>query len=187
MSSNQKNSSSLSPEQTDGVFEVAFSLIPAAEAFARRCGLSPDTARDVMTEAAKRIVEAPASDESVAQIRNLPGYLFAIGRNLMLREFKRQKQQVSLDEHTALVFNEALRTDNTTAIENRILLSEIVERMNPKSRTIFKYRTLGYGYGEIAAQFKLLGHKVSKARLRSEYSKDLKRIIAELETEGYYQ
>ncbi|CAN5464274.1 hypothetical protein BH20ACI3_BH20ACI3_35130 [soil metagenome] len=91
---NKRDISSLGgSEEADRVFEVALSLVPAAEALARRCQLSSDTAHEVMMEAAKRVVESQASDrhELRERIRNLPAYLFSVGRNLMLTELRRKR------------------------------------------------------------------------------------------------
>jgi DNA-directed RNA polymerase specialized sigma24 family protein len=181
MDPNQRdNSSRSSPEEADQVFEVALSLVPAAEAFARRRQLSSDTAHEMMMEAAKRVVESQASARYGAResIKNLPAYLFSVGRNLMLGELKRKKDEVQIDDDQDLAAN------YTESIENRILVSEIVQRMNPKVRAIFRYRTLGYGYDEIARKFKEMGVKATGGSLRSELSKATKRITEELEESG---
>lgn len=178
---NQRDISSLEgSEEPDRVFEVALALVPAAQAFARRCQLSPDTAHEVMMEAAKRVVESQASSryELREHIKNLPAYLFSVGRNLMLAELRRKKDEVQLDDDSNLAANDI------KSIESRILLSEIVRRMNPKARTIFRYRTLGYDYSEIAKKFKKMGYRATEASLRSEFSKATKRIIRELEDSG---
>jgi RNA polymerase sigma factor (sigma-70 family) len=178
---NQNDISSLGgSEEADRVFEVALSLVPAAAAVARRYQLGPDTAHEVMMEAAKRVVESRASSHSEPkeQIRNLPAYLFSVGRNLMLAELRRKKDEVQLDDNSNVAVNDI------KSIESQILLSEIVRRMNPKARTIFRYRTLGYDYDEIAREFKKMGYRATQASLRSELSKATKRIIRDLEDSG---
>src|SRR5262249_22396650 len=102
---NQRDISSLGgSEEGDRVFEVALSLVPAAAAVARRYQLGPDTAHEVMMEAAKRVVESRASSHSKPKerIRNLPAYLFSVGRNLMLAELRRKKDEVQLDDNPHL-------------------------------------------------------------------------------------
>ncbi|CAN5464192.1 hypothetical protein BH20ACI3_BH20ACI3_35120 [soil metagenome] len=56
--------------------------------------------------------------------------------------------------------------------------------MNPKARAIVRYRTLGYGYDEIARKFKKMGLRATGASLRSELSKATKRISKELDESG---
>ena len=108
------------------------------------------------------------------RIINVPGYLFSVARNLMLDEFKRKRSEVDIADLE-------LASGEPTFIESRILVSEIVRRMNSKSRTIFRYRTLGYEYREIAKEFKKAGHRATEASLRSEFSKAIKQIVVELE------
>ena len=180
MNPDQTDISSLSSsEKTKQVFEVALSLVPAAEAFARRHRLDSDTAHEMMMEAAKRVVELQGSTSGREPIKNLPAYLFSVGRNLMLAESKRKKDEVQIDDHHKLAAND------TEPIESRILISEIVRRMNPKVRAIFRYRTLGYSYDEIATRFQEAGVRATGASLRSELSKASKRIAEELEESGF--
>ena len=124
-------------------------------------------------EAAKRVVEM-RHEERQYRITNLPGYLFSVARHLMLDELKRKRNEVNID-------NLGLPASEPRSIENRILVSEIVRRMNAKSRIIFRYRTLGYDYGEIAEEFRKAGQKATEASLRSEFSKTVKQIALELE------
>lgn len=126
-------------------------------------------------EAAKRLIEGRHGDRDKQpdRITNLPGYLFSVARHLMLDEFKRKRMEVDIGDLE-------LASSEPKSIESRILVSEIVQRMNSKSRIIFKYRTLGYDYGEIAEEFKKAGQKATEASLRSEFSKTVKQIILEL-------
>lgn len=176
MDYNQQENSSVENSEDERVFEVALSLVPAAQAFARKYQLSSELGREVMMEAAKRVVEIRHDERQkhMNLIANLPGYLFSVARHLMLDEFKRQRNEVDID-------NLELPASEPKPIENRILVSELVQRMNPKSRIIFRYRTLGYDYGEIAEEFRKAGQKATEASLRSEFSKTVKQIILELE------
>ncbi len=166
-----ENSAPGSSEDEARVFELALSLVPAAEALARRFHLSSDIGHEVMMQAAEDVVKSPV--EQRKQVTNMPAYLFAVGRYLMLAEFKRKKKEVDIDKVN-------LATGGTRFIENQVLVSEIVQRMSPKARAIFRYRTLGYGYGEIAKEFRKMGQKSTQASLRSEFSKSIKRIIKDL-------
>lgn len=180
MDPNQReNSSAESSEEDEKVFEVALSLVPAAEAFARKYQLSSDTGQEVMMEAAKRLIESRHAHgrEYTDRITNLPAYLFSVARHLMLDEFKRKRNEVDID-------NLALAASESKFIESRILVSEIVRRMTPKARAIFRYRTLGYEYGEIAKEFRKMGQKATEASLRSEFSKAVKQIVAGLQGVG---
>src|SRR5437764_10608293 len=99
MDSNQRDISSWpGSEEPEQVFDVALSLVPTAEVFARKHRLNPETAREAMMEAAKRVVEAQRTlgNKVREPIRNLPAYLFWVGRNLMLAEIRRNKDEVQL-------------------------------------------------------------------------------------------
>lgn len=177
MDSNQRDTSSL-PYSDEKVFEVAQSLVPAAKAFARKNRLDPANAEEAMMEAAKRVVAARSSPKKTRKpIKNLPAYLFEVGRRVMVAELKETKDEVPLDDVQ-------LRVNPDPLIEQAILLSEIVKRMGPKARAIFRYRTLGYEYEEIAEEFKRMGYKATKGSLRSELSKATKRITEELRVSG---
>jgi len=176
MDPNQRNTDQLpASEEPERVFEVAQSLVPAAKAFARKNRIDPANADEAMLEAARRVVAARSSpSETSNPIKNLPAYLFQIGRRLMVDKFEQTKNDVQLTNHEVAVNPVAL-------IERQILVSEIVNRMGPKARAIFRYRTLGYGYDEIAKEFKKMGYKATAGSLRSELSKVTKRITEELQ------
>jgi len=175
MDPNQRNSDQLPAiEQPERVFEIAQSLVPAAKAFARKNQLDPANADEAMVEAAKRVVAAHSSrSETTRPIKNLPAYLFQVARRLMIEEFKQTKNDVQLT-------NQDVAVNPVALIERQILVSEIVSRMGPKARAIFRYRTLGYEYDEIAKEFKKMGYKATGGSLRSELSKVTKRITEEL-------
>ena len=175
MDSNQRDIGPLpSAEEPERVFEVAQSLVPAAIAFARKHRVDPASAHDAMMQAAERVLKARSLPNKTRKpIQNLPAYLFRIGRNLIIDEFKQIKEEVPLDNHEVGV-------NPAQLIERAVLISEIVKRMGPRARTIFRYRTLGYGYDEIAEEFKKMGYKATGGSLRSELSKVTKRITEEL-------
>lgn len=174
----RENASVQSSEEDEKVVEIALSLVPAAEAFARRYQLSSDTGREAMMEAAKRIIESRAKgSESIEGIKNLPGYLFFVGRNLMLNELRRRRNEVDVEGLDWV-------PSETSSVESEILVAEIVRRMNPKARAIFRYRTFGYNYDEIAKEFRKMGYKATQASLRSEFSKAVKQIKGELKKTG---
>lgn len=175
---------STDPAETNSVFEVARSLLPAATAFALKVRLDSDTAQEAMREAAKRVLEVQRSERgegSLPRVRNLPGYLFTVYRNVIFAELKRREREPPLiDDLNARGLDSG--GDEIRSVENRILISEIVKRMNPKSRIIFNYRVLGYSFEEIAGRFKTdMGTTVTAAALRSEYSKAISRIIEEID------
>ncbi|HKY42556.1 MAG TPA: sigma-70 family RNA polymerase sigma factor [Pyrinomonadaceae bacterium] len=175
MNSNEGGSRSLpTAEETERVFQVARSLVPAAEAFARKNRLDPGTAHDAMEEAAKRVVAAsPSPRKRTKPITNLPAYLFKVGRRLMIAQLQESKVEVPFE-------NQDLPVNPVPNLERQILLSEIVSRMGPKARAVFRYRTLDYTYDEIAKEFKKMGYKATAASLRSELSKATRRITEEL-------
>lgn len=171
-------------EEASKVFEVARSLLPAAEALARRFRLDPDTAREAMMEAAKRVLELQQTERGEAnppKVRNLPAYLFTVYRNLMIAELRRQAKELTISDESVMPVV-GMTADAVRSVENKILLSEIVQRMNAKSRAIFSYLVLGYSYKEIARRFEEdKGIRVTAATLRSEFSKAIARVTRELE------
>jgi len=173
-------------EETEQVFQVALSLVPAAKAFGRKLQLDPEAAHDAVMEAAERVVRsAGISNRAVAErIKNLPAYLFTVARHLMLDEIKRQREEMSIDNPDNEALLDRHRFENATNIYYGILQSEIVERMNPKARAIIGYRTKGYSYKEIAEEFRKRGFRATAGSLRSELSKAYAEITQELEKPG---
>ena len=164
-------------EYKEKLFNVARSLIPAARAFGQNQGLRPGLAEDMMMESVKRILEYHQThpDQTPHQIKNLPAYIFTTARNLIADELQKQSTETEFDD-------EAFSDEEPFArLERRILASEIVRRMNPKSRAIYGYLIRGHSYEEIAREFeRKLGKKVTAATLRSDFSKTVRRISKEL-------
>lgn len=170
------------------VFETAYSLVPAATAFGRRFRLEPETSHDLVMKAAERVIEWKMREPgTLDEIKNLPAYLFVVVRNLMLQEVRLRPEETSIDEleaasETPIASSTrlALMTDPRGSLEMGIMLSELVRRMNPRTREIYRYRTQGFTYEEIADKLAEMGHKTTAASLRSELSKAIARVSKEL-------
>jgi RNA polymerase sigma factor (sigma-70 family) len=111
------------------------------------------------------------------QIDDLHNYLFTAFKHLVIAELKRRRRVESLDDHQAAALVLGL-TDVVDNVEQKILLEEIMQRMETPMREIFEMLILGYTFEDIAKEF---GEKSNK--LRSRFSKLLAKLIKQLNKE----
>lgn len=175
------NSVALSPDEIQEVYEVAHSLRPAAESFARRYNLDPTSTEELLMEAADkvRVVKEKAAEERRPdKIDHLPAYLFTTYKHLLTSFARRTKKEESLSDAEFELPN---RYDAAEEIEQTILVDEIARYMDAQSRFIFYHRLLGYSYKEIAELYsEEFGVSTQDNVLRSKYNKTINRLLTEL-------
>ena len=110
-------------------------------------------------------------------IENLSNYLFKAYRRLILAELvKRNKHR---DRNAERHAEAALLPDSTADIDRKILIQQIINRMDVWTREIFELLILNYSYKEIG---KLRGK--SGRYIRARFTKKLKSLKKQLEAES---
>lgn len=149
------------------VYNAAGEIWPTALKYARHRSVDESEAREEMLRAV-----ATVSTQELEKIRALPSYIFKSYTHRIQKLLTKQKHFASLES-----VNRELSSDVTTAeaMEDHLLLAEIVARMDDEMRTIHEGLILGYTFEEIA---KKLGKNSNY--LRSKFSKGVKRIAREV-------
>ena len=106
------------------------------------------------------------------RIVSLPAYLFTSYKHRVFDLEAKRQRETQLDE-----INHELAIDVSREMETKVLLEEIVVRMDDSLREIYDHLVLGYSYEEME---KRLGARANV--LRSRFSKGLKRIANEIKS-----
>jgi DNA-directed RNA polymerase specialized sigma24 family protein len=160
---------SLSAVQPE-TYNAAGQLWSKAVAFAKAHGLDESDARAALMTTVVKVSKVDSE-----QILSLPAYLFKSYKRRILETLNTLKREQSLDE-----INHELAADTVAArrLEEKVLLEEIVARMDEETLIIYEHLILGYSFEEIARK---QGKKANV--LRSMFSKRLKRISNEIRAE----
>lgn len=111
-----------------------------------------------------------------AEIENLPAYLYQTYKHLILAELekenghRRSESNISNENLFAL-----LEGSPGEDVEHRILIQQLMRRMDEWTREIFQLLVLGYSFETIAQ----LKNKKSNV-LRSKFNKQLKRLTSQV-------
>ena len=166
----------LSPDEIQEVYEVARSLRPAAESFARRYNLDVMSVEELLMEAADKVLIV--KELRPHTIENLPAYLFTAYKHLLVPFARKTKKEQPLSDAEFELPN---RYDVAEEIERTILIDEIARNMDAQSQFIFHHRLLGYSYKEIAELYsEEFGVRTQDNVLRSKYNKTISRLLTEL-------
>lgn len=151
----------------ESVYNAAGDVWESALKFARSRDLDESEAREALLRAV-----ASVSAQDTNAIKALHSYLFKAYANVINRLLTQHKHYASLDS-----INQELSSDPDAAvvIEQDILLTEIVARMDDEMRKIYEGLILGYSFAELAPK---LGKPANS--LRSKFSKGVKRIAREI-------
>jgi DNA-directed RNA polymerase specialized sigma24 family protein len=152
------------------VYNAAGEVWLNALAFARTRGLDESDARAALMAAVISV-----SKVGTEQIKSLPGYLFRSYERRMLDTLKKLNRETPLD---AMGQDSVIDKAAANRIEEKVLLEEIVACMDPEMLAIYEGLVLGYSFEELAVK---QGKKANA--LRSMFSKKLRRIAEELNTE----
>ena len=106
------------------------------------------------------------------QIKNLKGYIFQSYRNEILRilQARRVHDEITANEYSLPTESQQLD------VHNKILIEELVSRMDETNRRVFELRVLGHSYEEISETLNIASNV-----LRNTFSRQLRKIKAELE------
>jgi hypothetical protein len=112
------------------------------------------------------------------QIESLPNYLFKAYKRLVLAELEKRNGRRDRDAERHA---EASSLPDTTAadIDRKILIQQIINRMDAWTREIFELLTLRYNFEEVGKMRGESGH-----RIRTKFAKKLKSLKKHLEAES---
>lgn len=147
----------------------------AGEIWPLAASLAESTLHDVPAgQTALRTVCArvTAARSSGIQIEHLKAYLFQAYKHEVLRQLQRQRlhESLILDNYN---FIEETRTD--IDVEKKILIEQILARLDKPNRHVFELLAFGHSFEEIG---RFLGKPSN--RIRSAFSKQLSKIREEL-------
>lgn len=162
----KKSLSSVRPE----IYDVAAELWGQALAMARAHGLDESDARAALMTTVEKV-----SQVDTEHIHSLPAYLFRSYERRVFDTLNTRKREASLDSVNREL---AVDTSSVKRLEERVLLEEIVARMDEQMLQVYERLILGYSFEEIAHE---QGKKANV--LRSMFSKKLRKIAAEINAE----
>jgi hypothetical protein len=119
------------------------------------------------------IAVGSVSNVPAGTVRSLQGYLFTAYKHCLFEELAKADKPAGVTE--SLGDGTIAVIDAPAAIENRILLEEIVALMDPETMRIYEGLILGYTYEDLA---RTIGCPANS--LRSKFSKRVRQIAAAL-------
>lgn len=154
------------------VYQAVVSLREQAESFARSTLGAEDAGRTLMAKAAA-IVTRALEDRS-EQIINLQGYLFQTYKRLVQAELEKERARERILAERA---GEVAQNGQSVSAEldQYILIEQLRQRMNPRTRLVFDLLALGHTFEEIGS---MLGK--SGRAIRNNYYEQVARLKKEL-------
>jgi len=157
------------------VYNEAKRLWPQAEQLARR--LLGDTGVDWTFMIKSAALVTQAWNKNTIKIRNLGAYLFQTYKRLILAELEKinghRRSEVDLAH-----MKEPEISEQSDAIDQKILISQIASRLDSWTKAVFEYRILGYKFKEIGKFLGKNGHAVENT-----FNKRLKQLRKQIESE----
>lgn len=160
------------------VYNAAGEIWQQGRALARAKGIDDAVTHTAMIRAVAKVsrrLEQPAPNLKTPGARK--AYLFTAFRRCLLDETQKKENinTTTPEDVEGLADGEGLAAQ----IERKILLEEIVRHMDSDTRYVYERLILGYSFEEIAKTMNIQAN-----RLRSSYSKRIKKIAAEFATES---
>lgn len=161
------------------VYDIARKAWPALVPSVRRTLRDLHAGQTVMMKAAALV--SRKLNEDPQKITNVHGYLYRTFIHLLTEEAEKEGKHAELNR-SSLAKEDADAERSDELIYERILIHQILERADPKTRKVFQLRMLGHTFEEIAAELGLRSN-----HLRSLWSKEICRLttIIELETREF--
>jgi DNA-directed RNA polymerase specialized sigma24 family protein len=156
------------------VYNTAGEIWPMAAAFAKKALDDESAGQIALLTVSARITASRLADR--IHIRSLKAYIFRAYKHEVLRHLqtRRLHHEITVEKYQAIT-----ETESDDDVHKKILIEQILARMDKRNRRVFELLTLGYTFEEIA---KALG-KPSNS-LRSAFSKQLYKIKKEIEGYG---
>lgn len=159
------------------VYRAASALWPFAENLARLRLHDSAAGQRLLLKAAAHVSRVLV--ERRKHIRNLRAYLFVTYKRLILEELEESRRSGMFNAAEPVQRIKEEQKALSDDMERKILVQELVQRMDDDMRHIFESLILGYTFEEIAKQ------QQTKANiLRSKYNKMLKRLVKQIEEES---
>ena len=111
------------------------------------------------------------------EIDDLKAYLFQTYKHLVLDELRRENRRKEIHDERRTELD-SLSINITEDVDRKILLEQIVRRMDPWLRRVFELRCLGHDFDVIARS---LGEKTNV--VRSKYSKRVTHLMKKIKEE----
>jgi DNA-directed RNA polymerase specialized sigma24 family protein len=159
------------------VYRTAGELWPFAENLARSRLHDVAAGQRLLLKAAAHVSKALV--ERPEPIRNLRAYLSVTYKRLILEELKKSGRTEIFDTAEGIQRINQERSAVVDDMERKILVQELVQRMDDDMRHVFESLMLGYTFEEIAAE-----QRTPSNVLRSRYHRMLKRLVKQIE-EGH--
>lgn len=135
----------------------------------------PARVRTLLIKSAAQVTRA--RDEKAHQIRELDGYLFQTFKNIVRAELEKANNRLRIEAEANL--GAELRGQVET-VERRILLDDLVGRMDEWTRAVYEWLTLGYTFDEIGRQLGL-----SDKALSNKYHRRLEILMKQVKDISY--
>jgi len=153
------------------IYAAAGEIWPMAAALSKTVLHDESIGQVALLTVCARITESRAAER--IQIKSLKGYIFQAYRYEILRLLQQRRLHDELSAQRYAVIEETQSADD---VLKKILIEEIISRMDATNRQIFELRVLGHSFEDIA---RMVG-KRSNA-VRNIYSRQLSKIRNELE------
>ena len=151
------------------IYAAAGEIWPGAAALAKTVLHDESTGQVVLLRVCARITASRA--EKRIQIKSLKAYIFQAYRNEILRLLQQRRLHEELTTKRYVRLEEAQADD----VLKKILIEELMARMDDTNREIFELRILGHSFEEIA---QMVGKQSNV--VRNIYSRQLSKIRKEL-------
>lgn len=154
------------------VYECAGALWPRAESFSVSVLRDGPAGLKLLLKASALVTRARA--ERLTAVENLPSYLFRTYKRLVLEQLEVESGHRRLE---AMLMQAPVAGDNDRSDE-KILVQQIMRRMDQPMREVFELLLLGYTFEEIAERS---GRGANT--LRATYSKQIRRLVRSVNAE----
>jgi len=158
------------------VYETAASLWPQAANFARFALHDTEAAHSLLMKAAASVTHTINSART-DPIQNLSSYLFTSYKRLVIEE-KRRQERLELVDPASLSEEVTWGENVVEEVERKILVKEIIQKMDPVMRETYEKLALGYSFREIAAL-----RRESSSSVRMRFHRHLHQLIDKVKEE----
>jgi hypothetical protein len=156
----------------EDVYRCAGELWPRAEAFSVSTLRDGPAGLSLLLNASALVTRARS--ERHTRIDNLPAYLFTTFKRLVLARLEVENGHRRLEEGRLF----APTPEGPADPDEKILLQQIIRRMDAPTREVFELLLLGYTFEEIADNY---GRGANA--LRATYSRQVRRLVSRVTSE----
>ncbi|HWQ32518.1 MAG TPA: hypothetical protein VNQ79_06525 [Blastocatellia bacterium] len=165
------------------VYQAAVAIWPRAYQFALYALRDPQSAHSLLLKAAADVTRARFNPPATLPPEHLASYLYTAFEHLVLKERKQRERLEPLESDSALL-PESDDQNFIDEIEQKILLDQIMNRMEPEMKWIYERLILGYTYPEIAAELsRKSGKPVDPDGLRVRVFRYLEKLTQQIRSE----